>query len=58
MTSEQFIVFDIVMALFMPCLASLVSMKQELGTKETIAIACSCILISILTGTMFHHIIL
>jgi len=34
MTSDQFIVFGIVMALFMPCFASMVSMKQELGKRD------------------------
>lgn len=58
MTSDQFIVFGIVMALFMPCLASMVSMKQELGKRDMLVIVGSCILISVLVGTLFNHMVL
>lgn len=58
MTIDQFIVFGIVMALFMPCIASMVSIKQEMGCKEMVGIACSCIIVSIVAGAFFNHVVL
>ncbi len=52
MTPEQFFVFGLVMAIYMPCLATMAVIWQELGWKETIAIAAFSIGTAIAIGTM------
>lgn len=51
MSPEQFFVFGIVMAIYMPCLATLAVMWREIGWKETIAVAFLSIAVAIAIGT-------
>lgn len=52
MTPEQFFVFGLVMAIYMPCLATMAVIWQELGWKETVVIAAFSIGTAIAIGTM------
>ena len=51
MTPDQFVVFGTVMAIYMPCVATLVTMWHEIGWKETMAVSIVSITIAILAGT-------
>ncbi|MFA7149881.1 MAG: ferrous iron transport protein B [Candidatus Methanomethylophilaceae archaeon] len=53
MTPEQFVVFGVVMAIYMPCAATIVAMWKEVGAKETVAISLASIFIAVLVGTAF-----
>lgn len=50
MTPDQFVVFGIVMAVYMPCVATLITMWREIGWKETIAVSLTSIGVAILLG--------
>lgn len=51
MTPDQFVVFGTVMAIYMPCVATLVTMWHEIGWKETVAVSVVSITVAILAGT-------
>lgn len=51
MTPNQFVVFGLVMAIYIPCLATLVAMWREIGWKETVGIVLSSIALAVLAGT-------
>ena len=51
MTPDQFVVFGIVMAVYMPCVATLITMWREIGWKETIGVSVLSIVVAILLGT-------
>lgn len=51
MTPDQFVVFGVVMAVYMPCVATLITMWREIGWKETIGVSVLSIVVSILLGT-------
>lgn len=51
MTPDQFMIFGTVMAIYMPCVATLVTMWHEIGWKETVAVSLVSITIAILAGT-------
>lgn len=51
MTPDQFVVFGTVMAIYMPCVATLVTMWHEIGWKETVAVSLVSITVAILAGT-------
>ena len=57
MTPDQFVVFGVVMAIYMPCLATIVAMWKEIGAKETVVISFASIAIAILIGTAFNLIL-
>lgn len=50
MTPDQFIVFGLVMAVFMPCLATLSVMWKEMGAKSTLAVSLVSIGVAVLLG--------
>ena len=54
MTPDQFVVFGTVMAIYMPCVATLVTMWHEIGWKETVAVSLVSITVAILAGTGIH----
>ncbi len=54
MSPEQFFVFGLVMAIYMPCLATMAVIWQELGWKETVLIAVFSIGIAIAIGSIAH----
>lgn len=51
---EQFVVFGVVMAVFMPCIATLAVMGRELGWKDTLMVCAASICTAILIGTAFN----
>lgn len=54
MSPEQFFVFGLIMAIYMPCLATMAVIWQELGWKETVLIAVFSIGIAIAIGSIAH----
>lgn len=54
MTPHQFIVFGVVMAIYMPCLATIAAMSREMGWKNTAIISLSSIVVAVLIGTAFN----
>ena len=51
MTPDQFVVFGVVMAVYMPCVATLITMWREIGWKETVGVSVLSIAVAILLGT-------
>lgn len=51
MTPDQFVVFGVVMAIYMPCVATLITMWREIGWKETIAVSVLSIVVAVLLGS-------
>ena len=54
LTPEQFVVFGVVMAVYMPCLATLVTMWKEIGWKETVAVSAVSICAAIALGSVVN----
>ena len=54
MTPHQFVVFGIVMATYLPCLATIGVLGRELGIKDTAIITVTSIGVAILLGTIFN----
>ncbi|MCQ2085168.1 MAG: ferrous iron transport protein B [archaeon] len=54
MTPEQFVVFGIVMATYVPCLASLTVLWKEMGPRDTIHIVGTSCLVALMLGTLAH----
>ena len=52
MTPDQFVVFGVVMAVYMPCVATLITMWREIGWKETVGVSVLSIVVAILLGTV------
>ena len=50
MTPDQFVVFGVVMAVYMPCIATLITMWREIGWKETLVVSLTSILVAIILG--------
>lgn len=55
MSPHQFIVFGIVMATYMPCLATMAVLGREMGMKDTAIITVVSISMAILLGTLFNY---
>ena len=51
LTPDQFVVFGVVMAVYMPCVATLITMWREIGWKETVGVSVLSIVVAILLGT-------
>lgn len=51
MTPDQFVVFGVVMAVYMPCIATLITMWKEIGWKETVIVSTVSIITAVLLGT-------
>jgi len=54
MTPEQFVVFGLVMAIYVPCLSTFAALYKEMGLKRTVIIASSAIAVAVAAGTLFH----
>lgn len=54
MTPDQFVVFGMVMAVYLPCIATLGTLARELGWKDTVLISASSIAIAVAIGTVFN----
>ena len=50
MTPDQFVVFGVVMAVYMPCLATLATMWKEIGRAETIGVTAMSVLVAVVLG--------
>lgn len=51
----QLFVFALVVAIYIPCVATFAVIKRELGWKEAIAITIFTILLAIVVGSLFYH---
>ena len=51
MTPDQFVVFGLVMAVYVPCIATLTVMWKELGWKDTLTISAISVGAAIMLGT-------
>jgi ferrous iron transport protein B len=54
MTPDQFIVFGVVMAIYVPCIAALAVLWREFGLKNTVMISATSMIVAILIGTGFN----
>ncbi len=50
MTPQQFIVFGVVMAIYMPCLAAWAVLMKELGAKNALMVGFASITTAIIIG--------
>lgn len=50
MTPDQFVVFGVVMAVYMPCVATLITMWREIGWKETVGVTVMSICVAVILG--------
>ncbi len=57
MTPDQFVVFGVVMAVYMPCLATILIMGREIGWKETAAVSIVSIVVAVLIGTAVNSLL-
>lgn len=57
LTPEQFFVFGIVMAIYMPCLATIATMWREIGLKETVVVSLFSVAVAIAIGTLANQIL-
>ncbi len=54
MTPDQFVVFGVVMAIYMPCVATIAAMSRELGWKDTAIVSLISIGVAVLIGSAFN----
>jgi ferrous iron transport protein B len=54
MTPDQFVVFGVVMAVYMPCLATLTAMFKEIGMKQTAIVSLASIIVAVAVGSAFN----
>ncbi len=54
MTAEQYVVFGVVMATYVPCIATLTVMWRELGWKDTTIISLISCFVAIMLGTFVN----
>ncbi len=52
MSPDQFVVFGVVMAVYVPCIATLITMWREIGWKETIVVSAISIGVAVALGTI------
>lgn len=55
LTDLQLFVFALVVAIYVPCIATFSVLRKELGWKEAIAISLFTISIAIVVGALFNH---
>lgn len=58
MTPDQFVVFGVVMAIYMPCLATIAAMWKELGGKSTAVVGLSSIVVAVIIGAAFNAVLM
>ena len=54
MTAQQFIVFGLVMAIYIPCLATMTAMYRELGLKDTAKVTIASMAVAVAIGSIFN----
>jgi ferrous iron transport protein B len=57
MSADQFIVFGVVMAIYLPCLAVFAVLWKEFGIKNTAMIAGTSMVVALLVGTAFNAVL-
>ena len=57
MTPDQFVVFGVVMAVYMPCIATLITMWKEIGWRETIVVSLTSMTVALLLGTVTNFLL-
>ncbi len=57
MTPAQYVVFGLVMAIYVPCLSTIVALHKEMGVRDTAIIFVSAILVAIVLGSVFNLIL-
>ena len=57
MTPHQFVVFGMVMATYLPCLATLGVLFKEMGAKDTVVITCISMVVSVVLGTLYNFLL-
>ena len=55
MDPSQFVVYGIIMSIYMPCIATIAVMRDELGWKNTLAVCLSSVTIAVLVGTLVNQ---
>ncbi|MDD4245287.1 MAG: ferrous iron transport protein B [Candidatus Methanomethylophilaceae archaeon] len=54
MTPSQFVVFGLVMAIYLPCVATMAAMWREIGWKETLVVSAASVALAVAVGTLFN----
>ena len=54
MSVQQFIVFGLVMAIYIPCLATMTAMYRELGLKDTVKVSLASMTVAVAIGSVFN----
>jgi ferrous iron transport protein B len=55
MDNLQIFVFALVVAIYVPCIATVAVLRRELGWKDAIAISAGTFLLAVLAGGLFFH---
>jgi len=55
MTPLQLFVFALVVAIYVPCIATVAVLARELGRRDTVVISVSTFLLALLVGGLFFH---
>jgi len=57
MTPDQFLVFGVVMAIYIPCIAAMAVLWREFGLKNTVLISITSMTAAVLIGTAFNAVL-
>ena len=57
MTSQQFIVFGLVMSIYIPCLATMTAMYRELGARDTALVSIASMTVAVAIGAVFNAVL-
>ncbi len=57
MTPAQYVIFGLVMAIYVTCLSTMVALHREMGTRDTMIIFASAIVVAVALGTVFNLIL-
>jgi len=57
MSPDQFLVFGVVMAIYIPCLATLTVLWREFGLKNTALISVTSLIVALSVGTAFNAVL-
>jgi len=57
MTPDQFLVFGVVMAIYIPCIAAMAVLWREFGLKNTVLISITSMTVAVIIGTAFNAVL-
>jgi len=57
MTPDQFLVFGVVMAIYLPCVATLAVIMKEFGLKNALLMSGTSMIVALLVGTAFNAVL-